>query len=182
VPPAPLDDEFDPASATPVPETDRPAGAGSATGVVELHAGPPAWALAAVLPLGALALVWFRTAQSGLGSTPDDPVPPVFVAVLTLVIVVVLAWRALTQRAVLDDAGLHSRNLTVTYHLDWDKIERLDVVERPGLQIIEVRMRGMRRRHRLGAATRFGGDEAHAVLDAVRAHHIARELLRDPDW
>ena len=181
-----MDDEFDAApepdwsSGDRTADSERPVPAPRAA--VELHAGPPAWALAAILPLGAIGLIWFRTAQSGLGSGPDDPVPPLAVAVLTLGAAVVLAWRALTQRAVLDDDGLHSRNLTVTYHLEWEKIDRLDVVERPGLQIVEVRLRGMRRRHRIGAATRFSGDEAHAVLDSLRAHHVARELVRDPDW
>ena len=175
-----MDDDPDPSVAG--RPTDVPAEDHSASAAVVLHAGPPAWLLAAVLPLGAIALIWFRTSRSGLSAGPDDPVPPVVVAVLTLVAALVLSWRALTQHAVLDGTGLHSRNLTVTYRLEWEKVERLDVVERPGLQIIEVRMHGMRRRHRLGAATRLGGDEAHAVLDALRAHHVARELLRDADW
>jgi hypothetical protein len=132
-----------------------------------------------VLPLGAIALIWFRTSQSGLASGPDDPVPPILIAAVTLVAALVLAWRALTQRAVLDDDGLHSRNLSVSYHVAWDRIERLDVVHRPGLQIIEVRILGLRRRHRLGAATRVPGDEAHAVLDALRAHPNAAALLED---
>ncbi|MHB1139776.1 MAG: hypothetical protein ACYC2O_12530 [Microthrixaceae bacterium] len=178
----PMDDEIDPA-ADGGPPTGAPDDAVDPASVaVVLHAGPPAWVLAAVLPLGAIGLIWFRTSQSGLSAGPDDPVPPIVVAGLTLVAALVLAWRALTQRAVLDGSGLRSRNLTVTYRLEWEKVERLDVVERPGLQIIEVRMRGMRRRHRIGAATRFSGDEAHTVLDALRAHHIARELVRDPDW
>lgn len=146
---------------------------------VVIHPGPPAWVLAALLPLGAIALIWFRTAQSGLGSGPDDPAPPILIAAVTLLAVVVLAWRALTQRAVLDTHGLHSRNLTVTFHIEWDRIERLEVVHRPGLQIIEVRILGLRRRHRLGAATRLPGDEAVAVLDALRAHHAAALLLED---
>jgi len=141
--------------------------------------GPPAWVLAAVLPLGAIGLIWYRTAQSGLSSGPEDPAPPMLIAALTLVATAVLAWRAFTQRAELDEHGLHVRNLSVTFHLAWEQVERLEVVHRPGLQIIEIRMVGVRRRHRLGAATRFVGEEAHVVLDAVRAHPIARTLLVD---
>ena len=144
-----------------------------------LHPGPPAWVLAAVLPLGAIALIWFRTSRSGLSSGPDDPAPPILIAAITLIAVLVLAWRSLTQRAELDDVGLTSRNLSVTFHLEWQRIERLDVVHRPGLVIIEIRMTGVRRRHRLGAATRFPGDESRAVLDALRAHPVASALLED---
>lgn len=146
---------------------------------VVIHPGPPAWVLAAVLPLGAIALIWFRTSQSGLRAGPDDPAPPLVIAAITLLAVLVLAWRALTQRAELDEDGLHVRNLSVTFHLEWERVERLDIVHRPGLQIIEVRMVGIRRRHRLGPATRFQGDEAHTMLDALRAHPVAASLLED---
>jgi hypothetical protein len=165
-------------------DPERPSASPQAPGTppgpaVVLHPGPPAWALAALLPSAAIALIWFRTAQSGLSAGPDDPAPPLLIAAITLIAALVLGWRALTQRAVLDDSGLHSRNLTVTYHLEWERIERLDIVHRPGLQIIEVRIHGLRRRHRLGAATRVAGDEADVVLDAVRAHPVAAKLLED---
>ena len=161
-------------------DTEASAVRGSMPGpVVVIHPGPPAWTLAVVLPLGAIALIWFRTSRSGLSSGPDDPAPPVLIAVITLLAFLVLAWRAFTQRLELDQDGLHVRNLSVTFHLEWDRVERLDIVHRPGLQIIELRMPGTRRRHRLGAATRFRGDEAHAVLDALRAHPDAAALLED---
>jgi len=100
-------------------------------------------------------------------------------AALTMIAVVLLAWRSLTQRAALDEDGLHCRNLTMSYHLEWERIERLQLVHRGGLQIIEVRVRGLRRHSRLGAATRFSGDEAEAVLDSIRAHPQACALLED---
>lgn len=173
-----MDDGPEPERTTRPADDTTGAAAGPGPSVV-LHPGPPAWVLAAMLPLLAIALIWFRTAQSGLGSGPDDPAPPVLIAAVTLIGVLGLAWRSLTQRAVLDEDGLHSRNLSVTYHVEWERIERLDIVHRPGLQIIEVRIHGLRRRHRLGAATRLPGEEAHAVLDALRAHPRAAELLED---
>jgi len=154
-------------------------GGGRSGPAVELHGGPPAWALAAAVPLVAIGLIWFRTSQSGLSSGPDDPVPPVLVAGLTVLAAVALAWRSLTQSAVLDRHGLHCRNLSVSFHVEWDRVERLDVVHRAGLQFVEVRVQGLRRRHRLGAATRFHGEEAEAVLDALRADPHAAVLLRD---
>ncbi|MEI7887134.1 MAG: hypothetical protein WCJ04_07060, partial [Actinomycetes bacterium] len=125
--------------------------------VVTLSAGPPAWALAAVMPLAALGLIWFRSSDSGLSSTPSDPVSPLVMAVVTLVAVAVLAWRSVTQRAALDEDGLHCRNLTMSFHVEWERIERLELVHRGGLQMVEVRVRGLRRHNRLGAATRFSG-------------------------
>jgi hypothetical protein len=53
------------------------------------------------------------------------------------------------------------------------------VLRRWGLVVVDVRVRGMRRRLRLGAATRFGGDEADLVLDVLRAHPAAGALLSD---
>lgn len=101
-------------------------------------------------------------------------------AVLTMMAVVLLSWRSLTQRAALDEHGLHCRNLTMSYHLEWERIERLQLVHRGGLQIVEVRVRGLRRYNRLGAATRFSGEEAEAVLDSLRAHPQACALLEVP--
>jgi hypothetical protein len=150
--------------------------------VVTLSAGPPAWVLAVLLPIAAIGLIWFRSSDSGLESTPSDPVPPVFMAVLTLVAVAVLAWRCVTQRAALDEDGLHCRNLTMSYHLEWERIERLQLLRRGGLQIVEVRVRGLRRHNRLGAATRFFGEEAEVVLDSLRAHPQACALLDEQEF
>ncbi len=147
-----------------------------------MSAGPPAWVLAAVLPVAAVGLIWFRSADSGLSSTPSDPVSPLIMAVVTLVAVSVLAWRCVTQRAALDEDGLHCRNLTMSYHLEWERIERLQLVYRGGLQTVEVRVHGLRRHNRLGAATRFLGDEADAVLDSLRAHPQACALLDEQQF
>jgi hypothetical protein len=103
-------------------------------------------------------------------------------AVVTLGAVAVLAWRCVTQRAALDEDGLHCRNLTMSYHLEWERIERLHVVYRGGLQIVEVRVRGLRRHNRLGAATRFLGEEADAMLDSLRAHPQACALLDEQQF
>lgn len=147
---------------------------------VELAPGPPAWAAAVAAPVVALALVAFRLWTSGLRSGPDDPVPPTLLAVFTVGLALVLSWRALTQRAVLDDAGLACRNLVVSFEVDWDRVEELAVVRRPGVVLVEIRILHLRRRHRLGAATRFPGPEAEAVLDVLRAHPAARERLVEP--
>ncbi len=148
---------------------------------VELAPGPPAWAAAVAAPVGALALVSFRLWTSGLASGPEDPVPPAVLAVVTMVLALVLSWRALTQRAVLDDRGLACRNLMVGFEVDWDRVEELVVVRRPGVVIVELRVRNLRRRHRVGAATRFAGPEAEAALDVLRAHPGARSLLVEPE-
>jgi len=144
-----------------------------------LRPGPPAWATAVVAPLVAAALVAYRAAGPGLARTADDPVPPWVLGVLTVVVGMGLAYRALTQRAVLGDGDLRCRNLVTTFTVGWDQLDRLEVVRRWGLVVVDVHVRGMRRRLRVGAATRFGGEEAEAVLDVLRAHPIAGALLGD---
>lgn len=146
-------------------------------GDIVLRPGPPAWATAVLAPVVAVALVAYRTVGSGLARTADDPVPPWILAVLTVAVGCALAWRSLTQRAALGPDALHSRNLTTSFSVDWDRIDHLDVLRRWGLVVIDVRIRGMRRRLRLGAATRFGGDESELVLDVLRAHPAAAALL-----
>lgn len=148
---------------------------------VELAPGPPAWAAAVAAPVAAVALVAFRLWTSGLRSGPDDPVPPVALAVFTVALALVLSWRALTQRAVLDDERLVCRNLAVSFEVGWDRVEELLVVRRPGVVVVELRVRHLRRRHRIGAATRFAGPEAEAVLDVLRAHPATRERLVEPE-
>ena len=146
-----------------------------------LRPGPPAWAMAAAIPTLAVGLVVYRAATSGLAATADDPVPPWVLAVLTVLVGCGLAWRAVTQRADLAEGGLVCRNLVTTFHVGWDRLDRLEVVRRPGLVVVDVHVHGLRRRHRVGAATRFPGDESDAVLDVVRAHPRAGALLVDDE-
>ena len=146
-----------------------------------LRPGPPAWATAVAAPLVAVALVAFRALGPGLARTPDDPVPPWVLAVLTVVVGLGLTWRALTQRAELADDALTCRNLVTTFTVGWDQLDRLEVVRRPGLVVVDIHVRGLRRRHRIGAATRFTGDESDLVLDVLRAHPAAGALLVDDE-
>jgi hypothetical protein len=154
------------------PTADAPPG-------MTLRPGPPAWATAVVAPLVAVALVAYRAWGPGLARTADDPVSPWVLAVLTVAVGVGLSYRALTQRAVLGQDDLHCRNLLTTFTVGWDQLDRLEVVRRWGLVVIDVHVRGMRRRHRLGAATRVGGEESDVVLDVLRAHPLAGALLGD---
>ena len=150
-------------------------------GAVTIHGGPPSVALAAALPLAAIALIWRGASTSGLSATDDDLVSPWLIAVLTLAVGGVLGWRALTQRAVLSESGVRCRNLTTSFTVAWDRVERIDVVHRFGLVVYEVHLSGVRRRHRIGAATRFAGDEADVVRDLVAAHPAASSKLElDP--
>jgi hypothetical protein len=149
------------------------------TAVVELRAGTPARVLAAAAPVLAVALLGWRAAADGFARTPDDPVAPWVLVGPTLLGAAWVSWRALTQAARLDEGGLRCRNLSVTVGADWSDVERLEVVRRWGLLVIEVRFRGHRRRHRLGAATRFAARDAEAVLDLLRAHPVAAGLLAD---
>ena len=147
------------------------------TGQVTIHGGPPSVVLAAALPLAAIVLIWRGATTSGLSATEADLVSPWLIAVLTLVVGVVLGWRALTQRAELSDAGLRCRNLTTSFAIPWDRVERIDVVHRLGLVVLDVHLTGVRRRHRIGAATRFAGEEAVVVQDLVAAHPDASSKL-----
>ena len=147
--------------------------------VVELSSALPGRCLALALPVVAVALVGFRVAAAGLTRTSEDPLSPVVLAAATVIGACVLGWRAWTQRARLDATGLHVRNLTVSFDLAWDQIERLQVERRLGLQVVEIRMLHLRRRHRLGAATRIEGPTADAVLIALGTHPDAGRLLDD---
>ena len=155
------------------------AGTGGGPRPIELRAGPPAFVLALAAPFVGLLLVGYRAMSSGLSSGPDDPLPPWILAVVTVVAGVVIGWRAATQRALLDDEVLRCRNLLVTFELRWETIERLTTTRRFGITVIEIRMRGIHRRHRLGAATRFTGHEADAVRDVLTVHPGAGPLLTD---
>lgn len=159
------------------PGPDDPSGSGE--WVVELSAALPGRCLALALPLLAFALVGVRAATAGLARAAEDPLPPAVVAAATVVGAGVLGWRAWTQRARLDASGLRVRNLTVSFDLTWDQVERLQLERRLGLQVVEIRMRHLRRRHRLGAATRVVGPTADAVRVALGTHPDAGQLLDD---
>lgn len=144
-----------------------------------LHVAPgaPAKVLAAALPLGAIALVAVGAARGAMERGADDPLPPWFIAVLTVAGGLALGWRAWTQRATLDDDGVLSRNLTSTVRAPWSTVEALQCVHRPGLVIVEIRLRGTRRRLRLGPATRWPGHEAEEMIRALESHPRAGALV-----
>jgi hypothetical protein len=144
---------------------------------LRIEPASPAWILAAAIPLGAVALVLIGASRGALDRTTGDPVPPSWVAVLTIVVALFFGWRAATQTATLDANGLVSRNLTSTVRLDWALVEELRAVRRPGLVMIEIRLHGTRRRLRLGPATRWEGAAATAVMSALAAQPQAGALL-----
>lgn len=133
---------------------------------------------AVAIPVVSVVLVlvgWSR------GNGVDDPVGPGAIAVVTLLGGAVLAWRAATQHARLDDEALWCRNLTVSFAVEWERIEALHVVRRAPVMFIEIRVADLRRSHRLGAATRFSSDDAGVdeVLAALRSHPKAGSLLEE---
>ncbi len=149
----------------------------SADDPIQIRPGFPAVVLGVAIPAGAVLLVLLGASRGALERTAADPVPPSWVAVLTLVVAVVLGRRALTQRATLDLDGLVSRNLSSTVRLDWSTVEELRCVHRPGLVFVEIHVRGSRRRLRLGPASRFAGAEAQAMESVLAAHPRAGALL-----
>lgn len=146
---------------------------------IGLRAGVPAKVFSVLAPAAAAGLVVARAASDGLSAGPDDPVSPWIVAIVTLGFGFWLGWRAPTQWARLRPDVLRCRNLVTHLTVDWDRVESLVVVRRGPLTMIEVRVRGHRRRIRIGAATRFSGESADAVIDMVRAHPVALSLLLD---
>jgi hypothetical protein len=129
------------------------------------------------MPLAAVALVAVGASRGAMAADAQSPVPPWFVAVLTVAGAVVLSWRALTQQATLDDEQLVCRNLTSTPRLHWSTIDELRCVRRGNLVVVEIHLRGVRRRLRLGAATRPSGPASDEVLDRLAAHPRAGALL-----
>lgn len=136
-----------------------------------------------IAPLAAVALVGFRVATEGLAAGPEDPVPPVVLAVATVVAGLVLGWRGATQRADLDPSGIRCRNLVVGFEVDWDLVDSVVVHRRGPVQLVELHLSHLRRHHRLGAATRFAGGDAEALAGRLAAHpRVAERLVVDePD-
>lgn len=151
-------------------------------GVIDIGTGAPARVVTLAAPLVAIGLVAWRAARDGLASGPDDPASPWIIAVLTIAAGCWLGWRAQRQWAELRRHDLRCRNLVTSFAVDWDRVESLVVVRRGPLVVIDIRIRGHRRRLRVGAATRFSGDAADAVVDMFRAHPEARRLLLDDSW
>ena len=149
--------------------------------VLTLHPAAPAWAAAVGAPTAALVLISLAAARGGLERTDADPISPWVVAAVTLAGAAWLAWRAVTQGAVLDHDGLRSRNVTGTLFVAWSDVEELRVVTRGGLSFVEARVVGVRRWARIGAATRLVGEGADEVRRAIERHRRAGALL-DPGW
>lgn len=147
--------------------------------VIRLGPDAPARVVSVLAPLVAVGLVAARAARDGLVATPDDPVSPWVLAVITVGVGCWLGWRALGQRAELTPQELRCRNLVTSFAIDWERVESLVVLRRGPIVAIDVRIRSHRRRLRIGAATRFAGDSADTVLDMFRAHPEARRLLLD---
>lgn len=137
----------------------------------------PARAVAVVLPVVAVALVAIGWLRGGMERGVDDPVPPWVVALVTVSVGLVLAWRALTQTVVMTGEGMVIRNVISTSRVHWSVVEELRPVSRPGLTTVELHLRGTRRRSHLGAATRWGEAGAAEVLGVLASHEVAGELL-----
>jgi hypothetical protein len=159
-----------------------PAGTGEQRAAIEIRPGAPARVLSVLAPVVAIGLVTWRAARDGLAAGPDDPVSPWLIAVATVLFGCWLGWRALTQWTELTPSDLRCRNLVTSFAVDWDRVEALVVLRRGPVTAIDLRIRSHRRRLRVGAATRFTGDTADAVLDMFRAHPEARRLLLDDAW
>ena len=145
--------------------------------VLVLRGGLPSWLLAGAAPVVALALLGQRLAADGFHQQEGEPASPWLVALLTLVLAGFVTWRALTQRAEVHRDRVRCQNLLVTFEVDWADVERLEVVHRLGLAVVEVHVRNLRRHHRLGAATRFAGPESEALLGLLGSVPAAGALL-----
>ncbi|MFM7068152.1 MAG: hypothetical protein ACKOYM_01710, partial [Actinomycetes bacterium] len=144
-----------------------------------LRSGPPAWCVAAATPLLVVFLVGRRLADDGLRRQFGEPISPWWMLVVTVALAVFVVWRAVTQRGECAPDALRCRNLLVTFEVAWIDIERLQVVRRLGLVVVDVHVRGLRRAHRLGAATRFVGSQSDAVIGLLRAFPASSGRLVD---
>lgn len=142
-----------------------------------IEAGLPARVLGALLPLAGVVVVLVGAARGGLVASAEDPVPPAAVAALSVLGCIVLGYRALSQRVVLGEHSLRSRNVLVSYGVEWQRVEALVVVHRPGLWTVELDVADLRRRQRLGAASRFDEQSFAEVLEALRSHPSAAGVL-----
>ena len=149
--------------------------------VLTLQPAAPARAVAVAAPAAALVLISVAATRGGMERTDADPVSPWVVAAITLLGALWLGWRAVTQSAVLDRDGLTSRNVAGTLRVGWSDVEELRVVARGGVSVVEVRVAGVRRWARIGAATRLAGEGADEVRRAIERHGTAGALL-DPGW
>ena len=145
--------------------------------VLILRGGLPSWLLAGAAPVVALALLGQRLAADGFRRQQGEPASPWLVAAVTVVLAAFVTWRALTQRAEVHRDRVRCRNLLVTFEVDWADVERLEVVRRLGLAAVEIHVRNLRRRHRLGAATRFAGPESQELLGLLGSVAAAGVLL-----
>ncbi len=157
------------------PDREQSSGAVGASSV--LRAGGPGIALAVLAPIAAVSLVAFRVATEGLAAGAEDPVPPVVLAVATIVGGLVLAWRAATQRAELGPDGIRCRNLVVGFDVDWNLVQSVAVIRRGPVQLVELHLTHLRRHHRVGAATRWNGSGADDVQSLIASHPRAAERL-----
>ncbi len=144
---------------------------------VRILPGAPARILAGAAPVLAIAMMVLAARRGGFDQGPEDPVPPWSIAAVTLLGAFVLSWRALTQHAELDATGLRSRNLLSAVVLDWEQVVELRTVRRPGLVAVEIVIAGVRRRSRLGAATRLDDRTAAQVLELMDRSPEARARL-----
>ncbi len=149
--------------------------------VLVLRGGLPSWLVAAAAPVVALALLGQRLATDGMRQQEGEPASPWLVALLTLALAVFVTWRALTQRAEVHRDRVRCQNLLVTFEVDWADVERLEVVRRLGLVVVEIHVRNLRRHHRLGAATRLVGPDSDELLGLLGSVPAAGALLARSD-
>lgn len=142
------------------------------------RANRPAQLLAVLAPALAVALVMLAARRGGLSGAESDPVAPWVVAVCTVLGASFLSWRALRQVATLCADGVASRNVAGSFRASWNQVEEIRVLHRGPLVLVELRLSGLQRWSRLGAATRFAGHDAEEMVDALSAHpEVAARLV-----
>ena len=143
-----------------------------------LRANRPAQLLAVLAPVLAVALVAFGGVSGGLSGADSEPVAPWVVAVCTVLGASLLSWRALRQVAEVGPEGVASRNVAGSFRASWNQVEEIRVLHRGPLVLVELRLSGLQRWSRLGAATRFAGHDADEVVATLSAQpEVAARLV-----
>jgi hypothetical protein len=142
------------------------------------RADRPAQLLAVLAPALAGALVVFAARRGGLSGAESEPVAPWVVAVCTVMGASWLSLRSLRQVAALGPDGVAGRNVAGSFRASWSQVEEIRVLHRGPLVLVELRLSGLQRWTRLGAATRFAGHDAEEMEQALSAHpEVAARLV-----
>jgi hypothetical protein len=137
--------------------------------------------LVAVLgPVLACTLVLLAARRGGLEQGDGDPVAPLLIALATVLGAFVLSWRALAQYAVFGTEGLEVRNVAGSVRARWSDVEEVRIEQRGPLVLVDLRLRGLRRWTRIGAATRVAGPASERLRAELSDHPAVSALLVTP--